>query len=276
MRVKKLYVKKHILLALLIVSFLSFSLSSAKISFIANDEYTDFYFSDNIVPGEELIWNVAKFDKEPDVDWTIKSGYLIEEGDILKFEITVDPDYLILTSIEELQFTSQEWADFYLNSDYLGNDSSALNFYVQPFESEFVFWYYLLPVELDFPTGIVNTFDYLYDMSEPLEYDNSSGSYEVELTSDLFNLNWEYHFEGDLFFLGHVKTDRIFEISYNLEWGNLDRLKIYESVNIQGEKEVFELVLLNSRSTQKVSLNWYTGFIALFIIGIAVIYIRRR
>jgi hypothetical protein len=274
----KLRIKKQIILALLIISFLSFSYSSAKISFVINDDYTDFFYSDHIVPGEEIIWNVAKFDiQTEDFNWTIKPGYLVEEGDVLKFEITVDPDDLTLSDIVDLHFTGQEWADFYLNDDYLGDNASDLNFFITPFESSLVYWAYLLPTELEFATGNDSTFDYLYDMAEPLQYDNDSGSYEVDMTNDLLNINWEYHMEGMLFFIQDpIKVDRIVEVSYNLDWGYLDRLKVYESVKIGRDKEVVELVLLNSRSTQKVPINWTTGLFALFFIGLIAVYIRRR
>lgn len=201
----------------------------------------------------------------------------MEEGDVLKFEITVDPDDLTLTDIVDLHFTDQEWAEFYLNDVLLGNDASALNFFISPFESDYIFWAYLLPTELNFTTGNIGTFDYLYDMIEPLEYDNESGLYDAEITSDLFHVNWEYHYTGIVIFVGDaIKTDRIVEVSYNLEWGYLDRIKIYESHQVGSNKEVVELVLLNANSTQKVPINWTTGLFALSIIGLVAVYIRRR
>ncbi|NHK31634.1 MAG: hypothetical protein FK730_09800 [Asgard group archaeon] len=270
-------IKKQIILALLIISFLSFSYSSAKISFVTNDDYTDFFYSDHIVPGEELIWNVAKFDKEAGVNWTIKSGYLVEEGDTIKFEIILDPDTITLSDIMALHSTETKWADFYLNDDYLGNDVSALNLFISPFELDYVFWAYLLPTELEIAAANTSTFDYLYDMAEPMQYDNESGLYEVIMTDDLVTFNWEYHEDEYLFFIGErVQVDEIIEISYNLEWGYLDRIRIYEFVKFGSEKHEVELILMNSRSTQKVPISWTTGLFALFFIGLVAAYIRRR
>ncbi|NHJ48178.1 MAG: hypothetical protein FK733_10365 [Asgard group archaeon] len=270
-------IKKKLILILVIISFLSFSYSSAKIIYTPTNDYTDFYYSDHIIPDEELIWNVAKFDVEDDVNWTIKPGYDIKEGDVLKFVITVDPDELTLSDNLDLHFTDQEWAEFYLNDDYLGNDASELNFFIIPFTSSYWLWAYLLPTELEFATGNQSTFEYLYDESEPMEFKNDSGLFDVTLTDDLFTMQWELHASGVLIFVGGTyKLDQVLEISYNIEWGYLDRIKIYEMYKYSGEKEVAEIVLLNSRSTQRVPIKWTVGFYALLILGAIAVYRRRR
>ena len=274
-------IKRKILFVLILISFLSFSVSSANLEQVTNDEF-DFYYSDYIVPGEVLEWNVVKFVKEADFNWTIKTGYLVEEGDIIKFMVKKDPDELTLTGAEALQYTDQYWADFYLNDIYLGNNSSVFDYYIDSFDEmdngPDHHSGYLLPPERHSPTdGIDNYFVYLYDEIEPYQYNNDSGLYEVKITDDLFIINWESHIEEPLpTAAGTIEIDRSVEISYNLEWGYLDRMKIYESSITDEEQEILELVLENSRSTQTTPLEWVAGLVALFTIGIIAIYVRRR
>lgn len=273
-------IKRKILFVLILISFLSFSVSSANLEQVTNDEF-DFYYSDYIVPGEVLEWNVVKFVKEADFNWTIKTGYLVEEGDIIKFMVKKDPDELTLTGAEALQYTDQYWADFYLNDNYLGDNSSEYDYYIDSFDEmdngPDHHSGYLLPPERDSATGRVGYFDCLYDEMVLNQYENESGLFEVEMTDDLFLFNWESHKEEPLSTAAGTKEiDRIVEISYNLEWGYLDRMKIYESSITDDEQEILELVLENSRSTQTTPLEWVAGLVALFTIGIIAIYVRRR
>lgn len=262
-------------------SFLSFTFSSANLDQVTNDEF-DYIYSEHIVPGEVLEWNVVKFVREADFNWTIKAGYLVEEGDIIKFKVKKDPDELTLIGAEALQYTDQYWADFYLNDNYLGNNSSEYDYYIDSFDEmengPDHHRGYLLPPDRHSPTeGIDNYFVYLHDEIEPYQYNNDSGLYEVKITDDLFIINWESHIEEPLSTAaGTIEIDRIVEISYNMEWGNLDRMKIYESSITDDEQEILELVLENSRSTETTPIEWVTGLIALFTLGTITIYIRRR
>jgi len=276
-----LQIKRKIIFVLILISFLSFSVSSANLDQVTNDEF-DYIYSDYIVPGEVLEWNVVKFVKEADFNWTIKAGYLVEEGDIIKFKVKKDPDELTLTGAEALQYTDQYWADFYLNDIYLGNNSSVFDYYIDAFEendnSPDRHYGYVLPPERHSPSGgMDNYFVYLHDEIEPYQYNNDSGLYEVKITDDLFIINWESHIEEPLSTAaGTIEIDRIVEISYNLEWGYLDRMKIYESSITDAEQEILELILENSRSTQTTPIEWVAGLIALFTLGTITIYMRRR
>jgi len=259
------------------ISFLSFTVSSANLDHVTNNGI-NLYYSDYIVPGEELEWNVVTFVKEADFNWTIKGDQLVEEGDSIKFLIKNDPDELALTDVEALQYTGLAWADFYLNDIYLGDNSSLHDYYIDGFdEMEDYDWGYLLPPERDTGTGKTNYFEDIYDEMQPDCFNNESGLLEVILTNDLFHLNWESYIEEPIpTAAGTVEIDRRVEISYNLEWGYLDRMKIYESSITDDEQEILELVLENSRSTQTTPLEWVAGLVALFTIGIIAIYVRRR
>ncbi|MCK5158335.1 MAG: hypothetical protein KAR08_04215, partial [Candidatus Heimdallarchaeota archaeon] len=72
--------KQKILFVLIVISFLSFTVSSANLNLVINNGaiYT---YSDFIVPGGELVWDVAKFEKEDNFGWEIISETFVEEGD---------------------------------------------------------------------------------------------------------------------------------------------------------------------------------------------------
>jgi len=273
-------IKRKIIFVLILISFLSFSVSSANLYQVTDEEFVYFY-SDYIIPGEELEWNVVTFVKEADIYWSIKDGFLVEEGDVIKFEIKKDPDELTLTSPEALQYTDQYWADFYLNDEFLGNDSSEWNYYIDPFDEAGDGpdrqMGYLLPNERESSSGRTNYFDDLADEMGPDCFNNETGLLEVGIINGLFQIHWEYHNEEDgPTTTDPIEIDRIVEISYNMEWGYLDRMKIYESVITDEEQEVLELVLENSRRTPAASIEWVTGLIALFTLGTIAIFLRRR
>ena len=56
-------IKQKILFSLVIISFLSFTFSSSNLAQVANDDY---FYSDFIIPGETLEWNVDTFVKAAD------------------------------------------------------------------------------------------------------------------------------------------------------------------------------------------------------------------
>ncbi len=273
-------IKRKIIFVLILISFLSFSFSSANLDLVTNDDY-DYFYSDYVVPGESLEWKVVTFVKETDFNWTIKDGFLVEEGDIIKFEVKKDPDELTLTGPDALQYTDQYWADFYLNDLFLGNDSSEWNYYIDAFDEAGDgpdrHMGYLLPSERESSSVRTNYFHDLVDESAPDCFNNETGLLEVGIVNDLFQIHWEYHDEEPHpTEAGTIEIDRIVEISYNLEWGYLDRMKIYESSITDEEQEILELVLENSKSTQTTPIEWVTGLIALFTLGTIAIYMRRR
>ena len=278
--------KQKILFVLIVISFLSFTVSSANLNLVINNGaiYT---YSDFILPGEELVWDVAKFEKEDDFVWAIKEGIFVEEGDQIKLVVNTDPDDLSLADYDSLQNTTQPWADHYLNDIDLGDISSVIEYFVDAFDENLGSperhstpenpHGYLLPPQRESATdSIDNLFEYLVDQEEPYQYNNDSGLYEVYMTNDLFVINWVYHEKGLISINDEsYELDRISEISYNLAWGYLDRMKLYEKYVSDGKGEILDFVLLNSRSTQKVTVQWLTGLIALFTLGTIAVYMRR-
>ena len=278
--------KQKILFVLIVISFLSFTVSSANLNLVINNGaiYT---YSDFILPGEELVWDVAKFEKEDDFVWAIKEGIFVEEGDQIKLVVNTDPDDLDLADYDSLQNTTQPWAEHYLNDIDLGDISSVIEYFVDAFDENLGSperhstpenpHGYLLPPQRESATdSIDNLFEYLVDQEEPYQYNNDSGLYEVYMTNELFVINWVYHEKGLISINDEsYELDRISEISYNLAWGYLDRMKLYEKYVSDGKGEILDFVLLNSRSTQKVTVQWLIGLIALFTLGTIAVYMRR-
>ncbi|MHA1122702.1 MAG: hypothetical protein ACTSSK_00530 [Candidatus Heimdallarchaeota archaeon] len=270
-------IKRKIIFVLILISFLSFSVSSANLYQVTDEEFVYFY-SDYIIPGEVLEWNVVTFVKEADIYWSIKDGFLVEEGDIIRFDIKTDPDLLKLIGDAILLQTDQYWAEFYLNDEYLGNDSSILEYFIEPFdEMGDGPDRYISPTGMySDTTGTVKYFDHLYDEILPDCFNNESGKLEVEMTNELFIVNMGYYIEELSPTEESTEIVRIVESSYNLEWGYLARMKIFESVITEDDQEILELVLENSRSTQVTPIDWGVGLIALFTLGAIATFLRRR
>ncbi len=140
-----------------------------------------------------------------------------------------------------------------------------------------VAWLFVIPTVFEFATGNESSFDYLYDEMEPYIVDNDTHVFDVTLTDDLFTQRYEFEDQYVLFFVGGFVTIRqSMEISYNTEWGILDKVDVYAYIKIEGEVSEVHLILLNENSTQKASIHWATGFIALLTLGLAVGYMRKR
>ncbi len=276
-----MHIKQKILFSLVLTSFLSFTFSSSNLAQVASEDY-ELYYSDLIAPSVVLEWNVVTFIKEADFNWTLASDHLVEEGDTIRFEVKQDPDYFNLTDVEALQYT-KGWADIFLNDVNL-SAAEEWDYYVDGFdEMDDYDWGYLLPPERDSSTGKINYFEGIYADTQPDCFNNETGILEVSLTSDLFNLRWESYESGETPVSSEpFERIKIVEISYNLAWGYLDRLRVYESyeqgVIDEEEQELFELILLNSKSTQTqgTPIKWISGLIALFTLGMIMVRIGRH
>ncbi|MHA2256135.1 MAG: hypothetical protein ACXAAM_08690, partial [Candidatus Heimdallarchaeaceae archaeon] len=114
-------------------------------------------------------------------------------------------------------------------------------------------------------------------------FNNESGLFEVSITDNLFNLKWE-SYESEESPVGADTLERVksFEVSYNISWGHLYKMRVYEyyeqSIMGEEEQELLELILLNSKitQTQGIPINWISGFIALFTLGMTMAHTRRR
>ena len=276
-----MHIKQKILVSLVIVSFLSFTYSSSNLAQVVDYE---FYYSDFLVPGEILEWNVITFVKEADFNWTLTSGHLVEKGDVIKFVIKEDPDSLNLTDPVVLQYTTPSWVDISLNDIDL-SDAEEYDYYLDAFDEmgDYEFGY-VGPERHESPTqGTENHWKVLEDDMQPDCFNNDSGSLNVSITADLFTLKWESYESGE----SPVSAEpfervKSFEVSYNIDWGYLDRMRVYEyyeqGVIGEEEQEILELVLENSRSTQTqgTPIKWVSGLIALFTLGTITVHMRRR
>ncbi|MCE7743278.1 MAG: hypothetical protein GOP50_12580 [Candidatus Heimdallarchaeota archaeon] len=269
--------KAVFILSLLGLSIFSFTMSTSLAEYEIS--YLDFTYSDNLSPGESVAWEIMKLEKEDLYEWEIKPGITMELGDILRVNITTDPDELNLTTFEEIHTTTEEWANFYKNDDYLGNDASALDWGGSLYPGTLlwgpVFWMYFVPVTLQNATASVDFFDFVVAHFEVFKFNDPGGSYDIEKKDNLLIISAEEHIDipGGIFG-GDYKFDSVMEISYNVEWGTLDKLEIAETIDSSAGKEKFELILLNTISTQSIPFNWAYGMIALFVIGLA--YILRK
>ncbi len=263
-------------MGLFIISFLTFSYSSGNL--VAKDVMTGFYFSDHIVPNEEIVWDIAKFDTEGvPAEWPLKTGYTAVEGDQIKIKVTKDPDELNISHYGELFYSDVDWAEFYLNDAYLSDNPSDLDLTLNLTDEILMAWLFILPTTIEFDTGNESLFEYFYDMMTPYTYSNDSGIFEVSLTSDLFTQKLQIEYEYALLFLpGIFRVKQTIEMSYNIVTGVLDKLDVYAFASSSESTNEAHIILLNEDSTQKVSIHWATGFIALLTIGLAVGYMRKR
>ncbi len=270
-------IKRYFILLLFVLSVFTYTVSNSN-SITEISAISNFYYSDNIVLDETLTWQVAKFEIEDKGDpWTVKTGKTIEEGDTLQIKITNDPDDIPIANYTELFTTSETWAEFYLNDELLGDDASQLNLSTNLASNQYIDWTLLLPTILYVESSNVSTFQHYYDVNQPLEFDNSTESYDVTLTDNLLIMKYERHDSGILFFYEHkVYWDDIYEASYNIEWGYLDKLELYSKFRTGSTTKLYHLILLNELSTQKASIVWFSGMVAFLLFGLVAIYRRRQ
>ncbi len=275
-------IKQKILFSLVLISFLSFTFSNSNLAQVSEINY---YYSDFIVPGVILEWNVNTFIKEADFNWTLADGYLVEEGDTIRFEVKTDPDDLYLSEPYTLQYNTKNWVSVYLNEIDLSS-VEEWDYYVDAFDEmgDYEFGY-VGPERHGSPTSPdrTNYWEDLEDELQPSCFNNESGMFEVNITANLFNLKWE-SYESEEFSSSADTFERVksFEVSYNISWGYLQRMRIYEyyeqSIMGEEEQELLELILLNSKSTQTqgTPIKWVSGLIALFTLGMIMVLTRRH
>jgi hypothetical protein len=199
------------------------------------------------------------------------------EGDQIKIEVLIDPDLISIANYTELFTTSEPWARYYVNDILLGIDASALNLFKYRYSNEYVNWTYLLPTNFLVGASNVSAFQHLYDIGQSYEFQNDTESYDLTLTNDLLFMRYEYHNDGILWAYEHrCYWDRVFEVSYNLQYGYLDKMEMYYKFKSGSIVHIFNLVILNEASTQKVGINWLSGMIPFLIFGLAIIYKRRK
>jgi hypothetical protein len=267
--------KSKLFVNLLLILFLSTTIIRTNLAQVA--EY-EFYYSDYLVPGEILEWNVVTFVKEADVNWTLAAGHLVEEGDVIKFVIIKDPDTLNLTDPKDLQYNTKLWVNTYLNDINLSS-VEEFDYFIDAFDE----MGYVGPERHDTPDS-PDRENFWKDLEKDMKpdcFNNESGILEVGITADLFNLKKESYESGETPDTSEpFVRNRSFEVSYNINWGYLDRMRVYEYYE-QGavgeeQQEILELVLENSRRTQKTPIKWASGLVALCIVGIITVHFKRK
>ncbi|HUT80488.1 MAG TPA: hypothetical protein VMZ29_04720 [Candidatus Bathyarchaeia archaeon] len=273
--------KRYLFGVLFILATLTSTFNNGRSSLVTNT-ITNFYYSDDIAPGETFVWDVAKFERDDNDNWTVKTDITFEEGDQFKIEVLIDPDLISITNYTELFTTTEPWAKYYKNDLLLGSDASLLNlipikFYSSGYDYVGGDWTYLLPTTFLVDASNVSALQYLYDINQPNEFDGQYQLYDLTITNDLLTLLYEYHYDGPMFMWEDIcHADKIYEASYNLQTGLLDKLNIYYKFKSGSFLRFYYLVLLNENSTQKVGINWLSYMIPFLVFGLAIIYKRRK
>lgn len=232
-------------------------------------------YSDKLTIGTELAWqlttlSVSPRDSAEHFEWCISFDRCLSKGDIFKIKLTADLNDLNLSSPEELYYTTEEWADFYANDEYLGNDATEMfwgDFDPEIFRAVSL---YILPITLNYESEDVNTFTYLNELYQEYIDDPDLESYTITWEENIFTTVTELYLQGD----GDVSIYYYYEVVYNTEWGVLVELNIKLEGELDGENTKVHWTIKNIHEELKVPFNWFYGLIALLLVEVVII--RRR
>ncbi len=236
----------------------------------------DFTYNDNLVAPYELSWVMTTFYVTDDsfledFIWEITPAVNMTQGDIFKIEFLEDPDNLVLSDYGELFTTNDTWAEFYLNSDLLGDDASLIGFNITETSLSTIF-----PVKFIYPQTVqvggaeISTFDLLYDDLSQNEFSSSWGKYKVSNGADAFSVEIKVHMS-----YGEIETDEEAKVTYNKEWGVLSTYELYlRAKNIAGVQEVEILLEITDEDIKIAPFGWIAGIPVLITLG--VITLRRK
>ena len=241
----------------------------------------DFTYNENLVAPYELSWVMTTFyiTDDPfleDFIWEITPAINMTQGDIFKINFLEDPDNLVLSDYEELFTTNDTWAEFYLNSDLLGDDASLIGF--NKTETNLVLNF---PVKFIYPQTVqvggaeISTFDLLYDDLSQYEFSTSWGKYKVSNGADAFSVELKAHmtFGGP----PSVKTeiDEEAKVTYNKEWGVLSTYELYMRIKKGADVQEVEILLEITDEDIKIApFGWIASIPVLITFG--VITLRRK
>ena len=248
----------------------------------AATDLTDFSYHDDLVPSLELSWEMKTFSVieyacPEDFIWEINAGENMTQGDIFKIKFIDDPDNVTLTHFDDLFTTTHPWAEFRLNSDYLGDDASEIYFSeitpnIQHFPIVFVY-----PEEVLSNGTVMNTFDYLYEHLSPYEFDIGGASYKLINNADVFAIETKVKVKIQLFF-GTVDINEQATVIYNKQLGVLSSYELHFTMKGSGDDASADIFLEITDESLRVKVNfeWVAGIYVLFIAGVVILRRRKR
>ncbi len=268
--------KKNIVLSMTLIAILV-SINYGQNFVIANN-VEDFTYNNNLEAPLELSWVMTTFyivyDTPEDWIWEITSEINVTQGDIFKIKFLEDLDNLALANYEDLYTTTETWAEFYLNSDLLGDDASLIGFNdIDVFQEN-------LPVKFIYPQTVqvggseISTFDYLYDELKEFEFSLLGMKYKLTNKAKLFSIEASFHL---IITVGDEESDITQEVKviYNKEWGVLSSYELYLSRTTNSDVEKVEILLEITDEDIKVTpFGWIAGIPVLIAFG--VITLRRK
>ena len=253
--VKKM--KKVKIFGLFTILLFTFSLFSTRTQAATIEGVT---FHEAFVPGYELefevkICKVTPKEYEGIVKIDLMSGAYPEKGDIITIKFLQDPDDLGLIT-HDLFSSSEPWAEFYLNDDFLTNDSTLLLFHLQ---------FTVVPITAQLSTGSQNFFDYYYEENKENQFKDETGCWKM------INRKAKFIIKEEIVLYGEKR-----EAVWNKDCGvksKYEFTKTYEQVDetIQAH---FIYEVLNEEF--KIPFSWSFSVFAFSIVAVIVLIRRRK
>ena len=272
--------------ALIILSILVLSVTAFTFTTVNAVLADGFYYSDELVAGKELEWEleelIAEGATEPEIH--IFYGYPMAKGDVFKVELLEDLNNLTLTNYGALFTTTTPWANFYINDVLITSNASDISFLGEDMSDIMISP--LAALALIIPTTLVvggenqSFFDDILAEAEFTETSMEAEGVSIELSiymkGSLFVT--EMSMKGDLDLFGvQMTVDMTFELSFNMDLGILHKLYV-DSYSKVGTEEVSSTVLFQSKEDAGVGIpfHWVYGLMGLFILGLAYTMFRRK
>lgn len=271
------------------ISVLSLTLITILVSinysqnFVIANNIEDFTYNENLVAPLELSWkmkecSVIGYPSPEDFIWQIISGTNMAQDDIFKMKFLEDPDNLILADYEELYWSIDPWAEFYLNSELLGNDSCMIFFdllppMIQNFPVKFIY-----PQTVQINGSEISTFDYLYEDLKQYEQSISGAKYKLSNDENSFSITSTVHRKFTIFFES-VVIDKDATVIYNKEWGVLSSYELHYKAKYEDSTETADILLEITDENIRVEVapfEWMAGISVLFVAGVIVIRRKRK
>lgn len=182
--------------------------------------YEEFVFHNDIVPGATFEWKLETAQYAGDVtpaDFNMTVGdHLLQQGDVLKVEVTQDPD--------EIDWMNESWLNVYVN-DQLALDNSS-EIYADVDDDEFFPTFPIYPVTYINDSGSYDLFQVLYDELKQDIIDNKTS--DQEQYGDYI-----YYYEGEEIFdvsLENDEFDWYMYIYFNVTQKNTATNEVYYSI----------------------------------------------
>ncbi|MCE7747890.1 MAG: hypothetical protein GPJ51_05795 [Candidatus Heimdallarchaeota archaeon] len=213
-----------------------------------------------------------------DFIWQIISGTNMVQDDIFKIKFLKDPNNLSLSNYEELYWSVEPWAEFYLNSELLGNDSCMIFFDLLPPKIQNFPVKFIYPQTVQVDGSETSTFDHLYEDLKQYEQSISGAKYELSNDEDSFSITSTIHKKFTLFSVS-VVIDEDATVIYNKEWGVLSSYELHYKAKYEDRTETADILLEITDEDIRVEIapfKWIAGIPVLLIAGVIVISRKRK